>query len=57
MPALKKCEYCNGTGKMLCPKCKNEEIIKNTCEKCKGVGFITCEGCMGAGFVDWPYIA
>ena len=58
---MKKCKYCNGTG-------------KKTCEKCYGVGTLTdfnvsyfvvfsfpipetviCKTCNGTGKVDCPY--
>ncbi len=48
------CANCNSSGRLACVKCSQSGFIqyynfKETCDNCRGKGFISCDNCRGRG--------
>lgn len=53
------CFYCNGSGRIICPKCKGSGSIKHTCNSCGGrgeYGHFKCIYCNGKGYTEDVYL-
>lgn len=55
MDRIHKCTYCNGTGKIKCPRCGGYGIMddkkKSICYYCQGNKEVVCSACSGRGIV------
>lgn len=47
------CFYCNGRGKVICPKCGGAGSIERTCTHCNGAGNFGQSRCMGCQILDY----